>query len=84
MTAAVLGGAKGDPIEALDKMWRKFTVSLGVPLPKLIDRSLAALGDPGMYKLDAKQLIQMVFAPWSLTNIYDTGPLRRTLAELVD
>jgi len=85
VTAAVLGGAKGDPIQALDTMWReKFTVSAGVPLPKLIDRSLAALGDPGMYRLDAKQLIQMVLAPWSLTNIYDTGPLRKTLAELVD
>ena len=84
VTAAVLGGAKGDPIEALDKMWRKFTVSLGVPLPKLIDRSLAALGDPGMYRLDIKQVMQMLMAPWTLTNVYDTAPLRQTLKELVD
>ena len=85
VNAAVLGGAKGDPISALDKMWRdKFTVSLGVPLPKLIDRSLAALGDPGMYRLDAKQVVQLLMAPWTLTNIYDTAPLRQTLTDLVD
>ena len=65
VTAAVLGGAKGDPIQALDTMWReKFTVSAGLPLPQAIDQSLAAFGDPGMYKLDAKQLLQMVLAPW--------------------
>jgi NTE family protein len=85
VNAAVLGGAKGDPISALDTMWRdKFTVSLGVPLPKLIDRSLAALGDPGMYRLDAKQVVQLLMAPWTLTNIYDTAPLRQTLTDLVD
>ena len=84
MTAAVLGGATGDPIEALDKMWREFTVSVGVPLPKLIDRSLAALGDPGRYLLDTTQVMQMLMAPWTLTNVYDTAPLRQTLTELVD
>ena len=58
VNAAVLGGATGDPISALDTMWRdKFTVSLGVPLPTLIDRSLAAFGDPGMYRLDARQVV---------------------------
>ena len=84
-TAAVLGGAKGDPMTALDTMWReKFTVSMRVPLPPVLDRSLAALGDRGMYRFDTSHLMQLVLAPWTLTNIYDTAPLRKTLAELVD
>ncbi|HEY5115172.1 MAG TPA: patatin-like phospholipase family protein, partial [Nakamurella sp.] len=84
-TAAVLGGAKGDPMTALDTMWReKFTVSMRVPLPPVLDRSLAALGDRGMYRFDTSHLMQLVLAPWTLTNIYDTAPLRKTLDELVD
>jgi predicted acylesterase/phospholipase RssA len=84
ITAAVLGGAKGDPISALDRLWRdKLTVSPPLPiawLPPQIDRSLAALGNPGMYSLNAA----LFTAPWTLTSVYDTAPLRRTLTELVD
>jgi NTE family protein len=84
ITAAVLGGAKGDPISALDRLWRdKLTVSPPLPivwLPLQIDQSLAALGNPGMYRLQAA----LFTAPWTLTSIYDTAPLRQTLTELVD
>jgi NTE family protein len=84
ITAAVLGGAAGDPIRALDSLWRdKLTVAAPVPegwLPAQIDRSLATFGNPGMYQLQAG----LFTAPWLLTSIYDTGPLRHTLAELVD
>ena len=52
ITAAVLGGAAGDPIPALDTLWRrKLTVAAPpVPAPWLpapIDRSLATFGNPG-------------------------------------
>jgi NTE family protein len=84
ITAAVLGGAKGDPIEALDTLWRdKLTVVPPVPAPWLpiqVDRSLATLGNPGMYQLQAG----LFTAPWLLTSVYDTTPLRLTLADLVD
>jgi len=41
---------RADPMNALDTMWReKFTVSIGVQLHTVLDRSLAAVGDPGMY-----------------------------------
>ena len=84
ITAAVLGGAKSDPISALDRLWRdKLTVSPPLPivwLPKQIDQTLAALGNPGMYRLQAG----LFTAPWTLTSIYDTAPLRQTLTELVD
>src|SRR5690349_24499974 len=53
ITAAVLGGAQGNPISALDRLWRdKLTVSPPLPIPWLpsqIDQSLAVLGNPGMY-----------------------------------
>jgi NTE family protein len=49
-------------------------------LPVQVDQSLAALGNPGMYRFNAA----LFTAPWTLTSIYDTAPLRETLAELVD
>ena len=91
ITAAVLAGAKGDPIQALDRLWReKLTVPPPLPaffqsayqhfVPKLFQRSLAVMGNPGMYELRPQSL----YAPLLSTSIYDTAPLRRTLAELVD
>jgi NTE family protein len=84
ITAAVLGGAKGDPICALDTLWRdKLTVSPPLPvfgLPVQVDQSLAVFGNPGMYRLNG----ELFTAPWALTSLYDTSPLRATLAELVD
>ncbi len=84
ITAAVLGGAPGDPIRALDTLWRgKLTVSSPVPMPWLpapVDRALATFGNPGMYQLQPA----LFTAPWLVTSIYDTAPLRQTLAELVD
>jgi NTE family protein len=57
ITAAVLGGAAGDPIHALDTLWRrKLTVESPVPAPWLpapIDQALASFGNPGMYQLQA-------------------------------
>lgn len=84
ITAAVLGGAKGDPISALDRLWReKLTVSPPPPivwLPPQIDRALSMLGNPGMYRLHPG----FFTSPWTCTSFYDTTPLRQTLTELVD
>jgi NTE family protein len=91
ITAAVLAGAKGDPIQTLDRLWReKLTVLPLLPaffqsayqqfVPKVFQQSLAVMGNPGMYKLRPQSL----YAPLLGTSIYDTAPLRRTLAELVD
>ena len=70
--------------DALDTLWRrKLTVASPVPAPWLpapIDRALATFGNPGMYQLQAG----LFTTPWLLTSIYDTAPLRETLAELVD
>ena len=91
ITAAVLAGAKGDPIQALDRLWReKLTVLPPLPpffpsayhhfVPRKFEQSLAVMGNPGMYQLRPQSL----YAPLLSTSIYDTAPLRRTLAELVD
>jgi NTE family protein len=91
ITAAVLAGAKGDPIRALDRLWReKLTVLPPLPpffqsayqhvVPRVFQQSLAVMGNPGMYQLRPQSL----FAPLLGTSIYDTAPLLRTLAELVD
>src|SRR3954462_15909085 len=56
ITAAVLGGAKSDPIAALDDLWRnRVMVSSPLPipwLPPLVEQSLAMYGNPGMYWLN--------------------------------
>jgi NTE family protein len=91
ITTAVLAGAKGDPIQALDRLWReKLTVLPPLPaffqsayqhfVPREFQRSLAVMGNPGMYQLRPQSL----YAPLLSASIYDTAPLRRTLAELVD
>jgi len=89
ISAAVLSGARGDPLAALDRLWRE---KLAVPRRSAgsLDptawwtpgarRALAALGNPGMYRLRPEWL----WAPWACTSVYDTAPLRATLAELVD
>lgn len=85
VTAAVLAGAKADPIAALDRLWRKeFVVSPPRPIDRLvpprIGRRLAALGNPGMYRTNPA----LFTTPWTATSLYDTAPLRRILTEFVD
>jgi NTE family protein len=83
ITAAVLGGARTDPVSALDRLWRAKLTVTPPPftwIPRQIDRSLAVLGNPGMYRPQAALLT----ASWAVTSVYDTRPLRQTLAELVD
>lgn len=89
ITAAVLVGAKGDPIDALQRLWldklsvppaRSGLAALTAWLPHQVQSSLAILGNPGMYE----PRLEFLLAPWAATSIYDTWPLRETLGELVD
>jgi NTE family protein len=85
INAAVLVGAKDDPIRALDRLWRDHLIIEAGPfaLP-LFERYYSMLANPAMYWLRPS----FVFAPWLApfveTSIYDTAPLRSTLAELID
>jgi NTE family protein len=80
ITAVLLARpAKGlKPLEALEAFWQKITVS-GLFLPPPLRPYASVLGNPNFYlpRLD-------YFALPSWTNIYDTEPLRHTLAQLVD
>jgi NTE family protein len=88
INAAILVGAKDDPLEALETVWRKrLTVSLcpevrsllGPFLAHSIEQGLAVFGNEGMYQFRA----DFFLAPMLATSIYDLGPLRRTLGEFV-
>jgi NTE family protein len=85
ITAAVLGGARGDPIATLKRLWREKLAlpglgPLGFACPPQFERTLSVFGNPGMYRPRTDHL----YAPWLRTSIYDTTPLRTTLSELVD
>jgi NTE family protein len=94
ITAAVLAGGKGDPIQALERLWRERLTVLPLPpffpsayqqlasalVPDKLEKNLAAWGNPGMYR----PRLDYSYAPWRRTSIYDLAPLRQTLTEMVD
>ena len=95
ITTAVLAGAKGDPIRALDRLWReKLTVLPPLPpvfqqayqqfvptqIQRVQEQFLGLMVNPGMYR----PRLDNLYAPWLSTSIYDLAPLRQTLSELVD
>jgi NTE family protein len=83
INAAVLGGAKTDPVDALDALWRD-RLTVATPwsrwLPGWLDSSCALMGNPGMYLINPELFV----SPWTSTSLYNTAPLRRTLEDLVD
>jgi NTE family protein len=79
INAAVLVGARGEPMESLGELWRRLT-AVDIPfLPHVLERSLSALGHRGMYRLRA----DLLWAPMAATSFYDTAPLRALLRDLV-
>ncbi len=91
INAAVLVGAKEDPIRTLEHVWRhKFTALQALPPPfnsvseylllPEAQKCLALLGNCGMYQLRPEYL----YAPLLATSVYDLAPLRETLAKVVD
>lgn len=91
INAAVLVGAKEDPIAALDEVWRqKFTTLQSLPtsiktlseyfIPPEVQKYLSAWGNSGMYELRPEFLCTPLLA----SSIYTLAPLRQTLEEVVD
>lgn len=66
------------PLAALEAFWQKITVS-GLFLPPPLRPYASVLGNPNFF---VPRLDYYALPTW--TNIYDTGPLRQTLSELVD
>ena len=82
VNAAVLVGAKKDPVGTLEEMWREHFAIPDWPLvsPEMQPYLHFALGTPGMSQIRPDFLL----APLMATSIYDTSPLRQTLADLID
>jgi NTE family protein len=84
LTATVLGGAKGDPIDALEDLWHDRLVVPRGPgsgiLPSGLEQYWSYWGNPGMFAV-RRDLWQ---GPLGVDSYYDTAPLRRTLTDLVD
>jgi NTE family protein len=89
INAALLVGAKNDPLKTLEHVWRdRFTEILpssarslvGPFLTHGLEQGLLAFGNAGMYQLRPDYLL----APLLSTSIYSLEPLRRTLREAID
>lgn len=66
------------PLEALEAFWQKVAVP-GLVLPPPLRQYASVLGNPNFF---VPRLDYFSLPTW--TNIYDTAPLRHTLAHLVD
>ncbi len=85
INAAVLVGAKSDPIRALDELWRERLAIRNWPFaPPSLARYSSLFANPAMYWLRPSYLSTPLLAPYVETSIYDITTLRRTLTDLID
>jgi NTE family protein len=89
INAALLVGAKHDPLKALEEVWEsRFTEILPPPLEMLLgpwashklEQLFGGFGNAGMYQLQQDHPL----TPYQRTSIYNLEPLRRTLKEFID
>lgn len=89
INAALLVGARHDPLETLEGVWcNRFTeilpppvaMLLGPPVTQKMEQRLSSFGNAGMYQFRQDHPL----APWQRTSIYNLEPLRRTLRALID
>ena len=82
INAAVLVGAKNDPVNTLEKTWLERFAVMDWPSPFGEVQYLfpPILGTPGMSQIRFDSFL----APFRATSIYDTSPLLRTLQEIID
>jgi NTE family protein len=85
INAAVLVGARGDPIKVLDELWReRLAVKNWSSLPPMFERYSSLLVNPAMYWIRPSYVYTPLLAPFLETSIYDIAALRRTLNDLID
>src|SRR6185437_9223005 len=85
LNAAVLVGAKDDPIKTLDELWRERLAVRDWPfVPPMLARYSALLVNPAMYWMRPSYIYTPLLAPFLETSIYDITALRRTLDDLID
>jgi NTE family protein len=85
INAAVLVGARDDPIRALDELWRERLAIRNWPfVPAMLARYSALLANPAMYWMRPSYVYAPLLAPFLETSIYDITALHRTLGDLID
>jgi len=85
INAAVLVGARGDPLQALDELWReRLAVKSRSFVPQVVERYNALLVNPAMYWIRPSYICTPLLAPFLETSIYDITALRHTLGNLID
>jgi|SRR5579875_58211 NTE family protein len=85
INAAVLVGARGDPLKALDELWRQRLIIKNWPfVPPVFERYSSLLANPNMYWIRPSYISMPLLAPFMETSIYDVTALRRTLSDLID
>jgi len=79
INAAVLVGARGDPIETLGELWERFCVFSSPFIPDFAERFLSLFGNLSFFtmRLDLYNALR-----W--TSFYTTEPLRRELVHFID
>ncbi len=77
--AAIIVGARDDPIATLHDMWERFVMPDSPFLPLQLARGLL-LGDRSIYRVNPSYLA----APFFATHLYDTAPLAAALDKWID
>jgi NTE family protein len=77
--------ARGDPIKALNELWRERLAVKNWPfVPSMAERYNALLVNPAMYWIRPSHIYAPLLAPFLETSIYDVTALRRTPGDLID
>jgi predicted acylesterase/phospholipase RssA len=79
IAAAVLVGARDDPVAALEALWRRFTTPSSPLVPATAQRYLSLFGNRAFFRMRVDYVNSAVW-----TSFYDTDPLRATLEEMID
>lgn len=79
--AAILVGARADPLKTLEEMWQRFSgPSAAGFIPLELTASLSIFGTQGMYRVNPAYLA----APLLATSVYDATPLAQSLEAWID
>ena len=80
LMAAIVVGSRGDPVETLRDMWRRFSMPVNPFLPNVLARSVPLPGARNFYRPNP-----LWFAlPALATHMYEGAPLEAALKEWVD
>lgn len=79
VNAAILVGARDNPMAALESIWEDFTVTAPWPVPDVVEPYLSLFGNQSLYR---PRMDLAAFARW--TSYYDTTPLRGALEKYID